>query len=74
MTEKEIIRELMGLRGLTQSELAKRAGLRRQSNISSMLKDGGAGMRIDNVSLLVEALGGKIYIHDPITDKTWEVR
>lgn len=73
MNEKQAIREYLTFTGVTQTELAERAGLKRQSNVSSMLKEDGAGMRIDNVHRLVTALGGELIIRDKPTGIEWKI-
>lgn len=62
MTEKEIIRAAMGARGINQTMLADMAGLKRQSNVSEMLR--GKSMRVDSMVLLLNAMGFDVIVKD----------
>ncbi len=62
MTAKEIIVEAMKVRGYNQTMLAKEAGLKRQSNVSEMLR--GKSMRVDNFVLLLDSMNFDIIIKD----------
>lgn len=62
MTAKEIITEAMKVRGYNQTMLAQKAGLKRQSNVSEMLR--GKSMRVDNFILLLDSMDFDIIIKD----------
>ena len=62
MTEKEIIRKAMEVRGINQTMLAPKAGLKRQSNISEMLRAN--SMRVDNLLLLLNAMDFDLIVKD----------
>ncbi len=62
MTAKEVIIEAMKIRGYNQTMLAKEAGLKRQSNVSEMLR--GKSMRLDNFVLLLDSMNFDIIIKD----------
>ena len=60
MNEKEIIREIMSLKGYTQTLVAEKAGLKRQSNMSEMLRS--KNLRVDNLVRLLEAMDCELVI------------
>lgn len=62
MTEKEIIRKAMSVRGINQTILADRANLKRQSNVSEMLR--GKSIRVDNLVRLLNAMDFDVIIKD----------
>jgi len=60
MDEKTIIREIMTLKGYTQALVAEKAGLKRQSNMSEMLRS--RNLRVDNLVRLLEAMDCELVI------------
>lgn len=64
MTEKDIIREAMKRRGWNQTELAKKAGFPKQSNITGLLNNNKHGIRIDKFVQLCNGLGLRVVIQD----------
>ena len=62
MNEKEALRLAMKARGLNQTVLAEMAGLKRQSNVSEMLRS--SSMRVDNLVKLLDAMGFEVVIRD----------
>ena len=64
MTEKDVVRKLMAMRGWNQPTLAKEAGFKSQSNITGLLNANKKGIRMDNYFTLVRALGCEIVIRD----------
>ena len=62
MTEKEIIRKAMTVRGINQTILADRAKLKRQSNVSEMLR--GKSLRVDSLVRLLNAMDFDVIIKD----------
>lgn len=63
MTVKELIRQLLIDRSMSQEELAKKAGYATQSGIGNMLNRNKT-MRIDHLIKLCEAMGYKIAVVD----------
>ena len=62
MTEKEILVEAMKVRGYTQKMLAEAAGLKRQTNVSEMLRS--KSLRVDNFVKLLNAMGFEVIVKD----------
>lgn len=62
MNEKDVIRAAMDARGFNQAMLAEKAGLKRQSNVSEMLR--GKSMRVDNFVKLLDAMGFDVIVKD----------
>lgn len=62
MNEKEIIKTAMSARGYNQTMLASAAGLKRQSNVSEMLR--GKSLRVDNFVKLLDAMGFDVVVKD----------
>lgn len=74
MNEKEIVKEIMKMRGWSQSQLAKEAGYKSQSNITGLLNNSQSGMRVDNLLRMVDAMGCKIIIRDKMgSNKEWVI-
>ena len=74
MNEKDTIRAAMAARGVNQTMLAEMAGLKRQSNVSEMLR--GRSMRVDNLVLLLDALGFDLIAKDRNSnnrENTWKI-
>lgn len=72
MTEKSIIREVMSVRGYNQTLLAEKANLKRQSNVSEMLRS--RNLRVDNLVRLLEAMDCELVVRSRLKDKTeWKV-
>ena len=62
MTEKAAIRAAIEARGINQTILAEMAGLKRQSNVSELLR--GRSMRVDNFVMLLDAMGFDVIVKD----------
>lgn len=60
--EKDIIREAMTARGFNQTMLAEAANLKRQSNVSEMLRS--KSLRVDNFVKLLGAMGFDVIVKD----------
>lgn len=74
MNEKEVVKDIMKMRGWSQSQLAKEAGYKSQSNITGLLNNSQSGMRVDNLLRMVNAMGCKIIIRDNMgTNKEWVI-
>jgi len=74
MTEKEIIRTAMNIRGFNQTMLAKSAGFKGQSNVSEMLRS--KNLRVDNLVRLLDAMGFDLIVKDrngSNRDNVWKV-
>ncbi len=69
MTEKEIIRDIMAMRGWSQSKLASEAGFKSQSNITGLLNNNQNGIRIDNLFRMLDAMGCEIVVRDKMGSK-----
>lgn len=59
-TAKELVRALTDKRGITQADLAERAGFAGQTNIAAIYQS--KNMRVDNLIRLVEALGCELVV------------
>jgi predicted XRE-type DNA-binding protein len=74
MNEKEIVKEVMAMRGWSQATLAKEAGFKQQANITGLLNRGENGMRIDKLAKMLNAMGCEIVIRDKMgSGKEWTV-
>lgn len=74
MTEKEILVDAMKTRGFTQQMLADAAGLKRQTNVSEMLRS--RSLRVDNFVKLLNAMGFEVIVREksnPNSQNTWTV-
>ena len=61
MKEKDMIRKLMAEHEITQGELAKKAGYKRQSNITGILGRY-QSMRVDILVKLLNAMGYRLMV------------
>ena len=74
MNEREAIKEIMGMRGWSQSKLAEEVGGWTQSNITGLLNNNKNGMRIDNMMKMLNAMGCEIVIRDKMgSGKEWKI-
>lgn len=74
LNEKDIIRQAMGARGFNQTMLAEAANLKRQSNVSEMLRS--KSLRVDNFVKLLGAMGFDVIVKDRNggnRDNVWKV-
>ena len=69
MTEKDVIRDVMAMRGWSQSKLASEAGFKSQSNITGLLNNNQNGIRIDNLFRMLDAMGCEIVVRDKMGSK-----
>ena len=75
MNEKEIVKEVMALRGWSQATLAKEAGFKQQSNVTGLLNRGENGMRVDKLAKMLNAMGCEIVVRDKMgSGKEWTVK
>lgn len=74
MNEKEIVREIMGIRKWSQADLARESGFKSQSNITGLLNNNKNGIRIDNLVKMLNAMGCEVVIRDKMgSGKEWKV-
>ena len=71
MTEKEIIRKAMSVRGFNQTILANKANLKRQSNVSEMLRS--KNLRVDNLVRLLDAMEFDVVVKDRNGSDVWKI-
>ena len=64
MTEKDVVRKGMAMRGWSQPKLATEAGFRSQSNITGLLNNNKNGIRMDNLFRMLNAMGFEIVVRD----------
>ena len=69
MNEKQVVREVMKLRGWSQPTLAAEAGFNSQSNITGLLNNNKNGMRFDNLFKMLNAMGCEIVVRDKMGSK-----
>ena len=75
MNEKNIVREVMRLRGWSQSMLAKESGFKSQSNITGLLNNNKNGIRIDNLVRMLSAMGCEIVVKDKMgSGREWVIK
>ena len=68
MNEKEIIREVMKVKGFNQTLVAEKAGLKRQSNVAEMLRS--RNLRVDNLVKLLDAMDCELVVRSKTTVPT----
>ena len=68
---REIVREVMANRGYTQTELAKKAGLQGQTNVTGMLNRG-KSISVEHLVLLLNTMGMELVIRDANNKKGQE--
>lgn len=74
MNEKDIVREVMGIRKWSQADLAREAGFKSQSNITGLLNNNKNGIRIDNLVKMLNAMGCEVIVRDKMgSGKEWKV-
>ena len=64
MTEKDVVRKAMVMRGWSQPKLATESGFKSQSNITGLLNNNKNGIRIDNLFKMLNAMGFEIVVRD----------
>lgn len=69
MTEKDVIRKVMRMRGWSQPKLATEAGFKSQSNITGLLNNNKNGIRVDNLFKMLNAMGCEIVVRDKMGSK-----
>ena len=64
MTEKDVVRKAMAMRGWSQPKLAEESGFKSQSNITGLLNNNKNGIRMDNLFRMLDAMGFEIVVRD----------
>lgn len=64
MTEKDVVRKGMAMRGWNQPKLAEESGFKSQSNITGLLNNNKNGIRMDNLFKMLNAMGFEIVVRD----------
>ena len=64
MTEKDVVRKGMVMRGWSQPKLAAESGFKSQSNITGLLNNNKNGIRMDNLFRMINAMGFEIVVRD----------
>lgn len=64
MTEKDVVRKCMAMRGWKQPKLACEAGFKSKSNITGLLNNNKNGIRMDMLFRMLSAMGFKIIVRD----------
>lgn len=64
MTEKDVVRKAMTMRGWSQPKLASESGFKSQSNITGLLNNNKNGIRMDNLFKMLNAMGFEIVVRD----------
>lgn len=72
MTAKDIVKEIMVSKGLSQSRLAELAGFKSQSNVTGYLNRG-SSMRVDNLIQMLSAMDCRLIVQDEVTGAEWVV-
>ena len=74
MTEKQVVREIMTMRGWSQARLAEESGFKSQSNITGLLNNNQNGIRMDNLYKMLSAMGCEIVVRDKMgSNKEWKI-
>ena len=74
MTEKDVVRKVMNMRGWSQPKLAIKAGFKSQSNITGLLNNNKNGIRIDNLFKMLDAMGCEIVVRDKMgSEQEWVI-
>lgn len=63
MTAKKILKELLSIRRWSQEQLAKKAGLKAQTNVTGILNRGKT-MSVENLLLLAGTMGCEVVVRD----------
>lgn len=73
MNSKNIIKDILKVRGWNQDKLAEEAGFKSRSNITGLLNRY-ASMRVDSLVQMAEAMGCEVVIRDKMGSKQeWRV-
>lgn len=76
MTARDVVKEIMALKKLSQSKLAEQAGFKSQSNVTGILNRG-TTMKVDNLEQMLSAMGYKIVVvpdETPIPEDGYEIQ
>lgn len=72
MTAKDIVKEIMSDKGISQSKLAELAGFKSQSNITGYLNRG-SSMRVDNLIQMLSAMDCELIVRERTSQEEWVV-
>lgn len=73
MKAKDIIKDILGLRKMSQATLAEKAGFKSQSNVTGILNRN-SSLRVDNFVQMLSAMGCEVVVRDLSEDgKEWKV-
>ena len=70
MLSRDIVKDIISFRGMSQAKLADKAGFKSQSNINGILNRH-SSMRVETLVQLVEAMDCELVVRDK-TDKSRE--
>lgn len=74
MTEKEIIRQAMKVRGYTQQMMADSLGLKCQALVADRLSKRCASLKVDTLLQMLDVLGYDVIVQDRNTNgQTWKI-
>lgn len=76
MTARDVVKEIMALKKLSQSKLAEQAEFKSQSNVTGILNRG-TTMKVDNLEQMLSAMGYKIVVvpdETPIPEGGYEIQ
>lgn len=75
MTSKDIVKDIMKLRGHTYESLAEKLGFKHASGLSERLRPGAADMRIDTLLKMLDAMDCELVIRSkmPKEKAEWTV-
>ena len=74
MNEKDVVREVMAMRGWSQKKLAEEAGFGGQTNVTGLLNNNKNGIRVDKLFTLLNAMGCDIIVRDKMgSNKEWKI-
>lgn len=74
MTEKEIVRQAMEIRGFTQTVIAEKLGFKKPSSISDKLGDRSGNLKVEWMVQMLDVLGYDVIVKDRNTNgQTWKI-
>lgn len=74
MTEKEIVRDILKMRGWSQARLAEEVGGWKQTNVAGVLNTNTTGIRTDTLYKMLTAMGCEMIVRDKMgSGKEWKI-
>ena len=74
MNEKDVVKEVLSVRGWSQAKLAEECGYKYQSNVTGLLNRGENAMRVDKLLEMLKALGCELVVRDKMgSGKEWKI-